>query len=449
MAQDADTGVGTGSPIVPGAPGSSAVSIYKPPIVTALSLQEYAEIMGINPIQFMSGSSTGLFPSTGCTDRWRQYPWQDEAKISRDELAREILQAELDIATELGYYPGLLWREGEVINYPKYFKRGFTTVSGTNVKGYYKSVRPKYGKIVEPGTRQVEYIASATFGSSSISLVDEDGDGFAETALIEVPTIYTSPYRHKVYFTGMNGDPAWEIRPANTKAVSGSTLSVRMPVQLLFKPELLAAFPGENGFQDIDPAVLASLVSEVDVYYETTDPSDGNLFHWNESAALRDDIEHTTQLAALEAQVSHRVKDNVSVTPALYDAATEIFTPTAFTVPREPDYVSISYLSGDYEENERGGVWQVPRDLAQAITFIATARLPRPLCVQCENVKAKEKRLRTDLAISVEGATADVRFVTRDVLRNPFGTRLGEVEAWRMISDRIEDGEIAVKVAAF
>ena len=450
MATDADTGVGTGSPIVPGAPGGSVPSTYKPPVYTALSLLEYAYIMGINPIQFMSGDSTGYFPSTGCTDRWRQYPWQDEQKVSRDELAREILQAELDIAAQLGYYPGLLWREGEVINYPHYFKRAWTTVSGTNVAGYFKSVKPRYGKIVEGGERKVEYIGSATFSSGTLSLVDDDGDGFAETALIQVPTTYTTdPYRHKVYFTGMGGELEWEIRPASKKEILSTTLHVRMPVQLLFKPELLAAFPGESGFQDLDPSDTSNLVSGVDVYYETADPSQGNLFHWNESGQLQDDLEHTTQLAYLETQVSHRVKDSVSVTPALYDGTSQTFTPVSFDVAREPDYMTISYLSGDYEEDLRSGTWRMPRDLAQAIAFIATARLPRPLCVQCQNVKDKEKRLRTDLAFTAEGESGNVRFVTRDILRNPFGTRYGEVEAYRIIKSRIEDGEIAVRVAAF
>ena len=446
---DADTGEGVGTPIVPGSPGTSAISIYRPPVVTALSLSEFAEIMGINPIQFMSGSTVDTFPSTGCTDRWRQYPWQDEAKVSRDELAREILQAEKDIAAELGYYPGLLWREEEKIQYPKYFKRGYTTVSGTNVAGYYKSVKPVYGYIVEPGTRQVEFIGSASFGSGSIVLVDEDGDGFSETAKITVATTHTSPYRHKVFYTGQAGRAEWEIRPASTKIIDSGNLVVRMPVQLLFKPELLAAYPGPDGYQDIDPTLLASLEDIVDIYHETADPSDGNLFHWNESNQLVDDVEHTTQLAALETQVTHRNAGMVTVTPATYDAVSKSFTPVVFSVPREPDYVQVAYLSGDYEEDVRRGTWIVPTDLAQAITYMATARLPRPLCVQCQNVKDKEKRLRVDMAFSANGETGDVRFVTRHVLRSPFGTKVGEVEAWSIISSRIESGEVNARVAVF
>ncbi len=444
---DADTGEGVGTPVIP--PTPSSLSIYKPPVVTALSLSEFAEIMGINPIQFMSGSTVDTFPSTGCTDRWRQYPWQDEAKVSRDELAREILQAEIDIAAELGYYPGLRWREEERIQYPKYFKRGYTTVSGTNVAGYYKSVKPVYGKIVETGTRQVELIGFASFGAGSMVLIDEDGDSFNETVLITFPTTFTSPYRHKIFLTGLGGGLEWEIRPASTKIIDSGNLVARFPVQLFFKPELLAAFPGPDGYQDIDPTVLANLVSGVDIYHETTDPSDGNLFHWNESNQLVDDVDHTTQLAALETQVTHRNAGMVSVTPATYDAVSKSFTPVVFSVPREPDYVQVAYLSGEYEQDVRRGTWLVPSDLAQAITYMATARLPRPLCVQCQNVKDKEKRLRADMAFSANGETGDVRFVTRHVLRSPFGTRVGEVEAWSIVSSRIESGEVNARVAVF
>lgn len=440
---------GSMSPIIPGGPSQDITSVYIPPEVTALSLLEYALIMGINPIQFMSGTTTGLFPSTGCTDRWRQYAWQDEDKTSRDELAREIRQAELDIAAELGYLPGFSWQADERIEYPKFYKRAWTTVSGTAVDGFYKSVKPKYGKFVSGGVRSVELIASATFISGDITLVDEDLDGFAETAFISVATTHTDPYAHKIFFLSQDGKEEWEIRPVNTKQIVGGFLEVRIPVYLLFRPELLAALPGEEGFTDLDPTSVANLVDAVDIYYETVDPSQGNLFHWNQSTLTIDDTEHTTQLAALEGKVVHRDTSMVTVTPATYDAGTEKFTNRPFTIAREPDYMELSYLSGDYVADSRSGTNMVPPDLAQAIVSMATARLPRPLCTQCENVKAKEDRLRIDLAYSVNGQSGDVRFVTADILRNPFGTKLGEVEAWHIVKNRIKDGDISPRVAVF
>lgn len=440
---------GSMSPIVPGGPSSDVTAVYIPPEVTALSLLEYALIMGINPIQFMSGSTTGLFPSTGCTDRWRQYAWQDEDKTSRDELAREIRQAELDIASELGYLPGFNWRAGERIEYPKFYKRAWTTVSGTAVDGFYKSVKPKYGRFVSGGIRAVELIASATFLSGDITLVDEDLDGFAETAFVSVATTYTDPYAHKIFFPNQSGEEEWEIRPVNTKRIVGGFLEVRIPVYLLFRPELLAALPGDEGFTDIDPTEVSNLVDAVEIYYETVDPSQGNTFHWNQSTLTIDDTEHTTQLAALEGKVIHRDTSMVTVTPATYDAGTEKFTNQPFTIAREPDYLELSYLSGDYVADSRSGTQVVPPDLAQAIVSMATARLPRPLCTQCQNVKDKEERLRIDLAYSVNGQSGDVRFVTADILRNPFGTKLGEVEAWHIVKNRIKDGEISPRVAVF
>jgi hypothetical protein len=440
---------GSMSPIVPGGPSQDITSVYIPPEPTALSLLEYAQIMGINPIQFMSGTTTGLFPSTGCTDRWRQYAWQDEDKTSRDELAREIRQAELDIAAELGYLPGFNWQVSERIEYPKFYKRAWTTVRGTAVDGYYKSVKPKYGKFVSGGVRSVEYIASATFTSGSITLVDRDFDGYAETAFISIATTYTDPYAHKLFFSDQSGKREWEIRPVNMKEIVGGVLEADVPVHLLFRPELLAALPGEEGFTDIDPTDQTNLVEAVDIYYETVDPSQGNLFHWNQSSLVSDDTEHTTQLVALEGKVVHRDTSMVTVTPATYDAGTEKFTVVPFSIAREPDYLELSYLNGDYVANERSGEYRVPRDLAQAIVNMATARLPRPLCTQCQNVKDKEERLRMDLAFSVNGQSGDVRFVTADVLRNPFGTKLGEVEAWHIVKNRIKDGDISPRVGVF
>jgi len=447
MANDSDPNVGVGTPIPGGGPGTGNFILYRPPVWTALSLAEYAEIIGINPIQFMSGDSTNYFPSTGCTDRWRQYAWQDEAKVSRDELAREIRQAELDIASTLGYYPGQVWTTGEKINYPRHYRRKWTTSSGLDVRGYYKSVKLKYGKFEAAGVRSVTFVSSASFSGGSMQFKDEDGDGFNEMVEITVGTSETDVSAHKVYFPGMNGDPLWEIRPATKKEISGGSLVITVPVWLLFDPDKLGAFPGPDGFTDLDPSVVSNFVSEVDVYYESVDVSTGNLFYWTESTQLVDDTDLTTQSVCVEGKLVD--EGHVSVTPAEYSVAESTWSVQPFAVAREPDYVELSYLSGAYETDMRSGEKRVPSDLAKAIAWIATARLPRPLCTQCQNIKDKEKRLRTDYAMSASGETGDVRFVSIDVLRSPFGTKIGEYEAWMIIKDRIKDGDVAPRVAVF
>jgi hypothetical protein len=280
-----------------------------------------------------------------------------------------------------------------------------------------------------------------------MSLTDEDGDGFNETIFITVATAYTDAYAHKIYFPGMNGHNQWEIRPAITKEIIGGNLEVRIPVWLFFNPDLLAAFPGVDGYQDLDPADVANLVSEVDIYYETIDPSQGNLFYWLSSEDCIGDCDETTQTLCAEGKLVDA--GHVTVTPAVYDVAESTFAVQPFSVAREPDYVELSYLSGDYEADIRSGEKRVPRDLAKAIVSMATSRLPRPLCTQCQNVKDKEKRLRTDLAFSADGESGDVRFVTTDILRNPFGTKIGEYEAWMIVKDRIKDGDVAPRVAVF
>lgn len=419
-------------------------STYKPPVWTSLSLAQYAEIMGINPIQFMSGASNVLFPSTGCTDRWRQYPWQDPDKASREELAREIHQAEKDIAAELGYWPGLLWTEGERIAYPKYYKPSWTRAAGTTVTGRVKSIVPRFGKFIAQGVRSAELI-----GNANVVLSDEDGDGYKETATITQATSYTDPYEHRIFLAGESGKAEFEIRPVTTKVISGGTLTITLPVWLLFEPTKLAAFPGSDGFQNLDPFDAANIVDTVDVYRITADPSQGTQFTWSETGTLVDDIGPTTQMAALEPQISHRIVDAVTVTPATYDAGTGLFTQTQFSVGREPDYVELAYLSGDFVADSRSGEYKLQTDLARAIAWMATARLPRALCTQCETLQATEKRLRFDLAVSVDGSTSNVRFVSPDVLRCPFGTRQGEVYAWSVVRTRFKEGDVAPSVAVF
>lgn len=441
MALDTDPGIGVGTPIVPGTPGASAIGLYQPPVVTALSLAEYGAIMGLNPIQFMSGSATGLFESTGCSDKWMQYSWQDEARTSRDELAKEIQQAELDIASELGYYPGQEWTENESQPYPKYFKHKYTTASGINLAGYYKSVQLARGKFISAGARSVDLIGQATYAEGTLEFLDEDGDSFAETAKITLATTESSIYNHKVFIADQDGLAEWEVRPVWSKELSGDNIIIRLPIWLLFVPEKLAAFPGSTGFSELDPSVLSNLVDSIDVYYETADPATECTLYWYET----DDPSPTTQAAHLQGKYPNI--GSVSVLPATYDAVTKAFTIVAFTEYREPDRVEANYLSGDYKQDPIRGMNVVPDDLAKAIVWMATARLNRPLCTACENIMAKEKHLRTDLSFQTRGEGNELHFVSPEVLTCPFGTRVGEVEAWRIVKARIKEGDVVADVA--
>jgi hypothetical protein len=62
---------------------------------------------------------------------------------------------------------------------------------------------------------------------------------------------------------------------------------------------------------------------------------------------------------------------------------------------------------------------------ARALMYLTVARLERPLC-SCTTIKEWCKELQTDLAIGENT-------VPWGDLDNPFGTRRGEIDAWRDI----------------
>jgi hypothetical protein len=68
---------------------------------------------------------------------------------------------------------------------------------------------------------------------------------------------------------------------------------------------------------------------------------------------------------------------------------------------------------------------------------MTTARLERPLCDCGNQVTALAQRDQTDLAFQpASGGAFNVSFALLD---NPFGTRYGEVMAWKYVSGLVND----------
>ena len=330
----------------------AVIDVFVPPVRTILPLSRYAQLIGINPIQFMSGVAPTYFPTTGCSDRWRQYDWQEGEKVSRDAIAREIQRAERDIANQLGYWPGQVWVENDKLSYTKYHRRELTALRGFTPQGLYKGIALHWGKFIQGGTRGVPtYQGTAT--GITLDFSDEDLDLFDETVTITVPTAVTDPYELGVFYAGSEGDERYEIRPVRSKTIVGVNVVIVMDAWLLFKPELLAALPGANSSSlDIPAEDPASYVTSVDVYRVYNDPEDQCTLYWDGAPGVYcstcngdgcPDCEPNTQIACTSA----RNPDDgiVVVMPASsYDTGT--FTVGTFCTGREPDRLIANYQSG-------------------------------------------------------------------------------------------------------
>lgn len=434
------SGSGVGTPIVPS--GLIVSGLAQPIPYTLLSLARYAKVMGINPAHFWGSSAPNVDPqvmpvSAACSAIWFKYDWQDSDRVGRYSICQEILNAEQDIAAAIGYWPAPMWIAEEQVRYERPYRREFFGY-GADVRGQFKGIDSRWGRIVSTGRRAVSLIGTATTGAASLIYSDLDSDGLYETAEITLPTTLTDVNEIKVYFYGMDGDPDWEIREPRSKEITGGNVVIIFDAWLLIDPDLYEFLPTSDGNSLIDIGTTANFVTAVDVYREYIDESLAPCeFYWEPSyvGCLETDeaCDPVTQDGCL--RIRNAKSGILSPVPATYSGGVWELG-CSWDGNREPDYLNIWYYAGDVDNKYKRGMSLNPLSdfWAQTIAWLATARLSRPVCA-CGNLESLTEWLRTDLSKN----TRELSFFNPPgALDNPFGTRAGEVAAWRRIGKLVQ-----------
>jgi hypothetical protein len=439
------TGDGTVTPIAPGPAGPSTFEIAEALPYTLLSRPRFAMYLGINPVHFQGGVGQTVFPlgSNACNDLWPRHSWQASDRVSHEDLAYAIQDAETEIAKVLGYWPAPVWVAQETHPFPHHYRQDVWRYGGTDVTLRRISVQTKFGNVIAGGQRAVELIGSASVADGSLVYSDADSDGYIERATVSMTTSITNVCQLKVYFAGTAGNQAWEIRPVRTKSVSGGAVTFVFPSWLFIDPDIQSRYPTTDGFLGIDLTTTANFVTSVDVYREYHDPTATNVtFFWEPEPQTLLGFCSTCggsgctacQLTTQNGCISVRDVEQgiVGLTPATYNESTGLWQSNCFTVCRNPDELSLYYYAGELDNlNLRGDTCrELKGRLGRAIAWLATARLERPFC-NCQVVTAMATDLRRDLALSGEESFQ----ITEDDLSNPFGTRRGEILAWRYVQN--------------
>jgi hypothetical protein len=416
----------------------------QPIIKTQLSLSRFAQIIGINPVHFQGAAGNTYFPETGsCGQVWPQHTWQtDDEFVSREELAQAIHWAEEDIRQVIGYTPSPVWQTQEVYKWPKPFDALFWEGSGFGADWKRQTISTQVGKVISPGRRATTLIDAA----ATVVYSDEDGDGWNETATITASTTETVACEIKLYHAGTLANPQWEIRPLRSVAISGGTVTIICDAWLLFDPNQQGVYPTTVDFAAIDAENVASYVTTVDVYreYNTTALASAE-FLWESNSGVGVNLFTCPTCGGTGCQVCAQstqdgclsVRDGQRgiVTPfaATYDASTEVWTNAPWTVCRTPDQTRLYYYAGAIDELNLAGMNCEPlsQHFAEAIAFLATARLNKPLC-DCSNVVNHVNELQRDMTLSSRNQFF-VRFSNMSIFQSPFGTRVGEVRAWERL----------------
>lgn len=166
-------------------------------IKTWLSLDEWAKIIGINPLHF-NGLSSTLFNNNVCGDVWFQYAWQHSDRVGREDVALAINEAEQEISREVGYNLMPDWTIEERLPYTRPIVPGSYNLTGTNPRGMMKSVELRKGHVISGGVRAKTAIELG----SAVVRSDPNGDGYSELCTVTVATTVTEESEIHAYSSG-------------------------------------------------------------------------------------------------------------------------------------------------------------------------------------------------------------------------------------------------------
>ena len=387
--------------------------------VTMLSLDRFAQIIGIHPLHINQ-----LFAGD-CGWPMFQYAWQHPGRIGREDLAYAIQHAEDLITGALGFYPLATWSE-EVL-----------PISRRQVSPVFIASR---GMFIEAGKEAKTLIEA----DAVITYSDEDLDLVDDLATITVATTLTDPEEIAVYYPGRSGDDAWEIRPTHV-VISGGTATITAPRwQFLLSGLQEQLEPGEQD-KDDEEAFLAV----VDVYRKYTDPSVQAQFEGSSypcaacSGSGCVSCTEVIQSACLAPRAPHQ--GIISAKPATWDVDEAHFTSAEWACSADrPLRLRAWYRSG--WQNPRDSIWSKTRmdpRLERAIAILAMALIGEEgLCVCLNNIHQKWAQDKA-LQESTPDGTARAYKMSPATLGNPFGTTIGGLEAWRLVRE-VLNGQAAL-----
>lgn len=393
-------------------------------IKTWLPLDRWFEIIGIYPLHANQLYSQTLNHNNVCGEVFFQYSYQHSDRIGREEIAMAIQAAEREIAAEVGYNLLPDWITEERLTYPQPFAPGVFNFNGMNIRGMLNSVELPRGHIISGGVRMQVLIQAG----AAIVRSDVDGDGYAETCTVTVPTTVTVADEITAFYPNQNGDQTWEIRPIKVTLSGGNAI-------IVFKSWQVAK---ATAFDDLtspvlDADVAASYETAVDVYRVFNYPGTQVQFMWENNGGL--DCCGSCVACQLSTQAGcFHLRDArmgfAVPSPANWDAGTEEFTEVEWSACRAPDQIRFWYYSGYQNKALARPLVTMDPFWEYAVAYYAASKLDRPVC-GCSNVNQFIDKWRRDLLIN---KSDDASFnVTPEMLSNKLGTTMGALYAYKRI----------------
>lgn len=362
-----------------------------------LSLETWRRIIAYDPLHFWQLWHATLAPVTdGCHDIVRQYAWQAQGAVGRDEIARAITEAERKLRVYLGYAVGA---------------RAVTFAD--RIVGAAGGIRLPEQRIQALGT-----VTATLLGTAAITLLDADGDGLYDTFTATLPTALTAIPDGTLRAAFVAADQVarqrddWRIWPVSitatlagtvTIAVSGPSAMLVSPAKLEGRAGVLSQFAAQDA---------ASYVSQIAIWLDTIDAT---------QAVVIDGQPYT-------ASITDARRGMIALDPCQH---------IALACQNGPLRATVACVAGDPlgADGDLAPFWQ------PIVAQLAAAEISGQPC-GCASANAWLYHWQFDVS-RVKGGEEEFAF--KDAAQgNPFGTRRGHIAAWHSIRELIQPRGFAV-----
>lgn len=395
-----------------------------------LALDEFRRLMSIHPLHFWQLDHESVPVDNRCASYIYEHSWQRADGVGRQEIIRAILAAERSLKDVLGF-PVAPEFITEDIPFPAHYDPRLAHLAAVDGQGKWIGVQTRYGHVQELGALELSHI-----GNANVTLTDADGDGVNDTFTVSIATTVTDADEIAVYFVpadrwdGSSVSDKWRVRPVKVSIASG-TATITGRAWTIVKPARY------NGMvvSTVDAATAGNFAASLAVYRRRANPSDHGALVWetipdgcycNDSVISTDPAGNSTQ--TVRYQVRESRAGWIAGEAASYDSLAAEWSAAAWAVGYPPSKLRANYVAG-YPTTDG----EMPEWLKQIVAKLAAAELARPIC-DCADGNGAVTYWQEDLAKTTSGG--DSYFLPQDVMSNPFGTRRGQVDAWREIRTR-------------
>lgn len=399
------------------------------PVQTKLSLDRFARIMGIVPLHFWGVNIPPMEKPNTCGQAWMQHAWQDGDRISRDDVAYAIAEAERDLEQFLGYRLLPSWEEDEWQATIQPYRREMTNLNSHDIRGRSQMVFGHWGYLLSGGIRSVTTLE----GNSAVSYAN-DGivlpAAWKNRATVVVTLLEEVPNDEiAIYYPGHAGDDLWRIRPI-TVTRAGLEYTITFARELAVVPSYFESMELDGTLRAAAGYTDDNFLTEVDVCRVYNDPQQQATMLWENggcSCGGGTACSYGTQTGWLLLRGEPRTSGMV-FNAGEWDAADREFTSQAMVACRHPDLIRLWYYAGWRDKNAAQPLLEMDDQWARIVSYFAASKLDRPVCA-CS--KAQFEQWQQDLSFSGGSDETGSYTLSPSDLANPFGTRRGAVQAWR------------------